>query len=48
MTRAWLYAIARNVARHQMRKRVGEPTKVASLEELADRAGWGAIPAVEP
>ncbi len=46
--RAWPYAIARNVARHQMRKRVGEPTNVESLEELAERAGWGTIQAVEP
>jgi RNA polymerase sigma-70 factor, ECF subfamily len=43
--RGWLYAIARNVARHQLRRRVGEPEHVESLEALAERAGWGCLPA---
>jgi RNA polymerase sigma-70 factor (ECF subfamily) len=43
--RGWLYAIARNVVRHQVRRRVGEPEQLESLEELASRAGWGALPA---
>ncbi|MCC7052148.1 MAG: RNA polymerase sigma factor [Gemmatimonadaceae bacterium] len=40
--RGWLYAIARNVVHHQVRRRVGEPEHVESLEELAESAGWGA------
>ncbi|WP_396200034.1 RNA polymerase sigma factor [Gemmatimonas sp.] len=39
--RAWLYGIARNVVRHQLRKRVGEPAHEDSLEQLAEQAGWG-------
>lgn len=45
--RGWLYAIARNVVRHQVRRRVGEPAQVESLEALAEQAGWGAMPAVD-
>ncbi len=43
--RGWLYAIARNVVRHQVRRRVDEPEYLESLEELAAQAGWGALPA---
>ncbi len=43
--RGWLYAIARNVVRHQMRRRVGEPEHIESIDALAARAGWGALPA---
>jgi RNA polymerase sigma-70 factor (ECF subfamily) len=39
--RSWLLSIARNVVRHHRRRRVGEPRAVASLEDLALRAGWG-------
>ncbi len=39
--RGWLYGIARNVVRHQLRRRVGEPTHVDSVEQLAEQAGWG-------
>ena len=39
--RAWLYAIARHVVHHQVRRRVGEPVHVESLEVLAAEAGWG-------
>lgn len=42
--RRWLYSIARNVVRHQFRKRVGEPAHVESLEALGERAGWGCVP----
>lgn len=46
--RAWLYAITRNVVRHQARTRVGEPARLESLEELGERAGWGELPVTEP
>jgi RNA polymerase sigma-70 factor (ECF subfamily) len=39
--RAWLYTIARNVVRHQVRRRVDEPAHLESLEQLAEQAGWG-------
>jgi len=39
--RSWLLSIARNVVRHHRRRRVGEPCAVASVEDLALRAGWG-------
>lgn len=42
--RGWLYSIARNAVRHQLRRRVGEPECVESLEALAERAGWGSLP----
>lgn len=45
--RAWLYGIARNVVRHQLRKRVGEPAAVESVEQLAEQAGWGCADPVE-
>jgi RNA polymerase sigma-70 factor, ECF subfamily len=45
--RSWLLSIARNAVRHHRRRRVGEPAALASLEELALRAGWGE-PAASP
>lgn len=45
--RAWLYAIARHVVHHQVRRRVGEPAQVESLEALAAEAGWGCAGATE-
>ncbi|MCE2903347.1 MAG: RNA polymerase sigma factor [Gemmatimonas sp.] len=42
--RGWLFTIARNVVRHQVRRRVDEPAQLESLDELAERAGWGSIP----
>ncbi len=38
---SWLLSIARNVHRHQRRKRVEEPTTDVALEVLAADAGWG-------
>jgi RNA polymerase sigma-70 factor (ECF subfamily) len=43
--RGWLLTIARNAVRHQQRRRVHEPAALESLEELAERGGWGALPA---
>jgi RNA polymerase sigma-70 factor, ECF subfamily len=43
--RGWLYAIARNAVRHQVRRRVGEPEHLESIECLAEQAGWGGIAA---
>jgi RNA polymerase sigma-70 factor (ECF subfamily) len=43
--RSWLLSIARNVWRHQARRRVGEPAGFEPIETLAERAGWGADPA---
>jgi RNA polymerase sigma-70 factor (ECF subfamily) len=43
--RGWLYAIARNAVRHQVRRRVGEPEHLESIECLAEQAGWGDIAA---
>ncbi len=46
----WLFAIARNVLRHLVRRRVGEPARMesldvlsasASIDDLAIDAGWG-------
>lgn len=39
--RGWLFAIARNALRRQHRRRVGEPRRMESLEELGMQAGWG-------
>jgi RNA polymerase sigma-70 factor (ECF subfamily) len=45
--RAWLFSVARNVVRHRVRRRVGEPEHFApldaadSLEAIAEAAGWG-------
>ena len=39
--RAWLMTVARNALRRQRRLRAGAPERVESLEELAERAGWG-------
>jgi RNA polymerase sigma-70 factor (ECF subfamily) len=39
--RAWLFAIARSAACHEIRRRVGEPSTVISLEDLGTAAGWG-------
>lgn len=41
--RAWLYAIARHVVHHAVRRRVDEPDALESLEALAEEAGWGCI-----
>jgi RNA polymerase sigma-70 factor (ECF subfamily) len=43
--RSWLLSIARNVQRHQLRRRVDEPTSFESLDVLAAQAGWGCDPA---
>jgi len=43
--RSWLLSIARNVRRHEQRRRVDEPTSYVSLEDLAAHAGWGCDPA---
>ncbi len=43
--RGWLFTIARNAVRHQHRRRVHEPAVLESLEALAERGGWGALPA---
>lgn len=43
--RAWLYTIARNALRRQLRKRAGEDD-VVSLEALGAEAGWGDAAAV--
>jgi RNA polymerase sigma-70 factor (ECF subfamily) len=40
--RAWLLTIARNATHRQRRTRAGEPRDHESLDELAQRAGWGA------
>ncbi len=40
--RGWLFTIARNALRRRHRRRVGEPSDPTSLEELGERAGWGA------
>jgi RNA polymerase sigma-70 factor (ECF subfamily) len=40
--RGWLFGIARNVIRHQRRRRSGEPERFESLDALGERAGWGA------
>jgi len=40
--RPWLFAIARNAFRRLDRKRVGEPQHFESIDELGERAGWGA------
>lgn len=45
--RSWLLSIARNVVRHRIRRRVGEPDDFESLDVLAERAGWGADSASE-
>ena len=39
--RGWLLAIARHAVNRQVRRRVGEPRDFASLDELAEHAGWG-------
>lgn len=39
--RAWLYAIARHVVHHAVRRRVDEPEQFESVEQLAEEAGWG-------
>jgi RNA polymerase sigma-70 factor, ECF subfamily len=44
--RGWLYTIARHTVHHQLRRRVGEPAEVESIEELAAQAGWGNLPEV--
>jgi len=41
--RGWLYAIARHVVHHLVRRRVDEPAVVESLEALAEQAGWGRL-----
>lgn len=43
--RGWLYTIARHAVHHQQRRRVHEPAQLESIEELAERAGWGSLPA---
>lgn len=43
--RSWLLSIARNVQRHQHRRRVDEPSSFESLDALAAQAGWGCDPA---
>lgn len=39
--RSWLFSVARHAAHHHLRRRVGEPTSMLSLDDLALRAGWG-------
>ena len=39
--RAWLFAIARSAACHEIRRHVGEPKSLLSLEDLGAAAGWG-------
>ncbi len=39
--RAWLFAIARSAACHEIRRRAGEPDHHLSLEDLGSAAGWG-------
>ncbi|MFO0592379.1 MAG: RNA polymerase sigma factor [Polyangiaceae bacterium] len=39
--RAWLFAIARSAACHEIRRHVGEPSSLLSLEDLGSAAGWG-------
>lgn len=39
--RAWILGITRNAARRFRRRRVGEPDRFESLDELGARAGWG-------
>jgi RNA polymerase sigma-70 factor, ECF subfamily len=43
--RSWLLSVARNVVRHQRRRRVDEPAAFVSLDALAAGAGWGCDPA---
>lgn len=43
--RSWLLSIARNIQRHQHRRRVDEPAAFESLDSLAAQAGWGCDPA---
>jgi RNA polymerase sigma-70 factor (ECF subfamily) len=42
--RAWLFAIARHAAGRLRRRRVDEPAKLESLDELGLEAGWGGHP----
>jgi RNA polymerase sigma-70 factor, ECF subfamily len=44
--KGWLYTIARHTVHHQVRRRIGEPAEVESIEELAAQAGWGNLPEV--
>lgn len=39
--RAWLFAIARSAACHEIRRHAGEPKSLVSLEDLGAAAGWG-------
>ncbi len=39
--RAWLFAIARSAACHEIRRRAGQPDRLVSLEDLGSAAGWG-------
>lgn len=39
--RAWLLTIARNAVYRLRRRRSGEPSEFASIDELGQRAGWG-------
>jgi RNA polymerase sigma-70 factor (ECF subfamily) len=43
--RAWLFTIARHSVHHLVRRRVDEPDDLLSVEQLAEQAGWGALPA---
>jgi len=43
--RAWLFTIARHSVHHLVRRRVDEPADLLSIEQLAEQAGSGALPA---
>lgn len=42
--RAWLFTVARHSAARLFRRRVGEPSELASIEDLGVDAGWGQVP----